>query len=46
MVIFKKAKKNKYKGKLVILQSIGIIVIKIKKTRVITYAPADILVSI
>ena len=36
---------NKYKEKLVILQSIGIIVIKSKETRVVTYTPADILVG-
>jgi len=36
----------KYKEKLVILQSIEIIVIKSKETRVITYTPADILVGI
>jgi len=32
-----KKQTNKYKEKLVILQSIGIIVIKSKETRVITY---------
>jgi len=36
MVISQK-KRNKYKKKLVILQSIGIILIKSKETRVITY---------
>ena len=34
---------NKYKEKLVILQSIEI---KSKKTRVVTFSPADILVDI
>ena len=33
----------KYNKKFVILQSIGIIVIKSKETRVVTYTPADIL---
>jgi len=33
----KKTKTSKYKEKLVILQSIGVIAIKSKKTRVITY---------
>ena len=37
MVISQKKQTNKYKEKLVILQPIGIIVIKSKKTRVITY---------
>ena len=37
MVISQKKQTNKYKEKLVILQSIGIIVIKSKETRVITY---------
>ena len=37
---------QKYNEKLVILQSIGIIVIKSKITRVVTYTPADILVDI
>ena len=32
--------------KLVVLQSIGITVIKSKETRVVTYKPADILVGI
>jgi len=36
MVISKKANKEKYKEKLVILYSIGIIVIKSKETRVTT----------
>ena len=44
MVIFKK-ETNKYKEKIVILQSIGIIQIKTKKTMVVTYA-TDILVGI
>ena len=37
---------NKYKEKLVILQSMGIIKIKSNKTRMVTYTPADILVDI
>ena len=37
MAIFQKKQTNKYKEKLVILQSIGIIVIKSKETRMITY---------
>ena len=45
MVIFQKKQTNKYKEILVILQSIGIIVIKRKETRVIP-TPADILVGI
>ena len=39
-----KRQTNNYKEKLVTLQPIGIIVIKCKGTRVITYTPADILV--
>jgi len=46
MVISQKKRTNKCKEKLVILQSIGIIVIKSKETRMITYTPADILVGI
>ena len=42
MVISQKKQTNKYKEKFVILQSIGIIVIKSKETRMIT----DILVGI
>jgi len=37
MVISQKKQTNNYKEKLVILQSIGIIVIKSKETRMITY---------
>ena len=37
MVISQKKQPNKYKEKLVMLQSVGIIVIKSKETRVITY---------
>jgi len=37
MVISQKKQTNKYKEKLVILQSIRIIVIKSKETRMITY---------
>ena len=37
MVILEKQKKNKYKEKFVILQLIGIIAIKSKETRMITY---------
>ena len=37
MVISEKKQTNKYKEKLVILQSIGITVIKSKETRMITY---------
>ena len=46
MAISQKKQANKYKEKLVILQSIGIIVIKSKETRVITYTYTDILVDI
>jgi len=35
-----------FKEKLVILQSIGITIMKSKETRVITYTPADIIVII
>ena len=38
IVITQKKQTNKYKEKFVILQSIGIIVIKSKETRVITYS--------
>ena len=41
-----KKQTNKYKEKLVILQSIGIVVIKNKETRLNIYTPADILDSI
>jgi len=37
IVITQKKQTNKYKEKFVILQSIGIIVIKSKETKVITY---------
>jgi len=37
MMISQKKQTNNYKKKLVILQSIGIIVIKSKKTRVVAY---------
>ena len=40
-----KALRNKYKEKLIILHLIGIIVIKGKEKRVVTYTPADILVG-
>jgi len=36
---------DKYREKIVILQSVGIIVIKSKETRVVTFTPADILVG-
>jgi len=43
--LYKSKLKNNYKEKLVILQSVGIIVIKSKETR-LSPTPADILVQV
>jgi len=45
-MISQKKQTNKYMEKWVILQSIGIIVIENKETRMITYTRADFLVGI
>ena len=45
-MISQKKQTNKYNAKLVILQSIGIIVIKSKEARIVTYTPVDIVVGI